>query len=383
MVAEGKATTAGGAGQPWHLYRCVVCRSAGLDGTAVVEGEGTAVCQACHLVYPVIHNVVDTLVRPSASVIEELRGLAAERDLPIEQWADVKIRQVDHLPTIEERLEMSVSEPVEYYQQTTESFDQALAMIGVTTGSKVLEVGPHAPFWFLEQLRQLGAECFAINLLYFYADLTDFMTWPHKALGDMNDLPYLDETFDLVLLSATAHHSPALRPLFAEIARVLIPGGRALILNEPVEGLVKRLSGPKGHGRDEHIGEHQYRIWDYTKAMRSAGFEWVSVFPDFFDRKLRAGDLRRGMRHRSVGLLASRLWSYGRFRRLARTRFLWTAQATVGLPLNAVLFKPRDLDPLAQPARGGFACSSESIEGTSDQIAGTAPAQDVASRPRG
>lgn len=332
----------------------------------MVEGEGTADCPSCCTSYPVIHNVIDTLVRPSASVVEELRGLAAERELPLEDWAKVKLRQVDHLPTIEERLAGSVDEPVQYYQQTTESFEQAIAMIGVTSGSKVLEVGPHAPFWFLARLRLLGAECFALNLLYFYVDLLDFMSWPHKALGDMNDLPYQDDTFDLVLLSATAHHSPALQPLFAEIARVLVPGGRALVLNEPVEGLVKRLSGAKGHGRDEHIGEHQYRIWDYTKAMRSAGFEWISVFPDFFDRKLRAGDLRPGTRHRKVGLIASRLWSYGRFRRLARTRLLWPAQATVGLPLNAVLFKPRTLDPLAQPARAGLAAGPQVLEARSD-----------------
>lgn len=334
------------ASQPWRLYRCVVCRSAALDGAAVVDGEGTAVCPSCATTYPVIHNVVDTLVSPSESVVEEFRGLAAERELPLEKWPEIKIRRVDHLPSIQERLAGSANEPVQYYQQTTESFEQAITMVGVTTGSRVLEVGPHAPFWYLQQLRFLGAECFALNLLYFYADLSEFMVWPHKALGDMNDLPYQDETFDMVLLSATAHHSPALRPLFTEISRVLVPGGRALILSEPVEGLVKRLSRVKSHDRDDHIGEHQYRIWEYSAAMRSAGFEWLLFFPDFFDRKLRSGHIQRGTRHRAAGRLAASLWSNERFRRLARTRLLWPAQATFGLPLNAVLFKPRALDTL-------------------------------------
>lgn len=138
-------------GQPWSSYRCVICRSAALNDAAVVDGEGMAVCPACGTAYPVIHNVVDTLVRPSDSVVEELRGLAAERDLPLERWSEIKIRQVDHLPTIEERLTGSADEPVQYYQQTTESFEQAIAMIGIPSGTKVLEIGPHAPFWFLER----------------------------------------------------------------------------------------------------------------------------------------------------------------------------------------------------------------------------------------
>ncbi len=330
--------------QPWHLYRCVLCHIGSLNGSNVVDGKGEAKCMSCGTVYPVNCNTVDTLLQPSQSVVEELRGLAAERGLPLDRWADVKLRRVDHVPTLEERLAGSAAEPVQYYQQTTESFEQALAVVGVSSGSRVLEVGPHDPFWFLDRFRRLGAECFALNVLYFYEELDVFAPWPHKALGDMNNMPYQDATFDLVLLSATAHHSSDLDALFGEIARVLVPGGRALVLNEPVEGLVKRLSGAKGHGRDEHINEHTYRVWDYTSAMRSFDFEWISLFPDFVDRRLRSGNLHEQTRFASVARLVARAWGIARFRRFARSRLLWPAQATIGLPLNVVLFKSRMLD---------------------------------------
>jgi SAM-dependent methyltransferase len=50
---------------------------------------------------------------------------------------------------------------------------------------------------------------------------------------EAEDLPFDDETFDLVLGHAVLHHIPDLRRAFAEFRRVLRPGGVVLFAGEP------------------------------------------------------------------------------------------------------------------------------------------------------
>ena len=50
------------------------------------------------------------------------------------------------------------------------------------------------------------------------------------AKGDLRSLPLRDDTFDLVILSHVAEHLSHPEAVFAELARVLRPGGRLLLL---------------------------------------------------------------------------------------------------------------------------------------------------------
>ena len=50
---------------------------------------------------------------------------------------------------------------------------------------------------------------------------------------DAAELPFEDESFDLVLGHAVLHHLPALERSFAEFARVLRPGGTLFFAGEP------------------------------------------------------------------------------------------------------------------------------------------------------
>src|SRR3954451_22239468 len=53
------------------------------------------------------------------------------------------------------------------------------------------------------------------------------------AACDASELPFPDESFDLVLGHAVLHHLPALERSFAEFARVLRPGGTLFFAGEP------------------------------------------------------------------------------------------------------------------------------------------------------
>jgi SAM-dependent methyltransferase len=54
-----------------------------------------------------------------------------------------------------------------------------------------------------------------------------------SAVCDAAELPFEDESFDLVLGHAVLHHLPALERSFAEFARVLRPGGTLFFAGEP------------------------------------------------------------------------------------------------------------------------------------------------------
>ncbi|MCP4810214.1 MAG: metalloregulator ArsR/SmtB family transcription factor [Proteobacteria bacterium] len=69
-------------------------------------------------------------------------------------------------------------------------------------------------------------------------------------VGELHDLPLEDEELDLALLVLVLHHVAELEPVFAELARVLKPGGRAVIL-EMVEHSRSEFRRTMGH---KHLG---------------------------------------------------------------------------------------------------------------------------------
>jgi ubiquinone/menaquinone biosynthesis C-methylase UbiE len=66
------------------------------------------------------------------------------------------------------------------------------------------------------------------------------------AACDATELPFADESFDLVLGHAVLHHLPDLPRAFAEFARVLRPGGTLFFAGEPSHSGDRLAAVPKG-----------------------------------------------------------------------------------------------------------------------------------------
>ncbi len=72
-------------------------------------------------------------------------------------------------------------------------------------------------------------------------------------VGDVDDLPFADETFDVVTCRIAPHHFSAIDRFITEAARVLRPGGLLAIVDNVVPG--SRLRGKKA-GRQRQAGDY-------------------------------------------------------------------------------------------------------------------------------
>lgn len=100
---------------------------------------------------------------------------------------------------------------------------------------KILEVGVGAGTDFMQWIRA-GAECYGIDLTpeaidhvkrrleIYNVDCKDLL------VADAENLPFVDEYFDLVYSWGVIHHSPNTITALEEIIRVMKPGGKAKIM---------------------------------------------------------------------------------------------------------------------------------------------------------
>ncbi|MEU7789412.1 class I SAM-dependent methyltransferase [Amycolatopsis sp. NPDC049159] len=93
-------------------------------------------------------------------------------------------------------------------------------------------------------------------------------------LGDLTDLPVDDASVDLVTCGLALTHVADLGPVLAEFARVLRPGGHAILCDVHPEsvtrGSIPSLRGPDG--RPGRLASHRHLVGDYLRAALAAGF---------------------------------------------------------------------------------------------------------------
>jgi SAM-dependent methyltransferase len=90
---------------------------------------------------------------------------------------------------------------------------------------RVLEVGPGPGELSERMANELGAEVVAIDISPRMVELTRERGIEAR-VGDVQDLPFADATFDLVVAGWVLFHPPDLDRAVSEISRVLRPGGR-------------------------------------------------------------------------------------------------------------------------------------------------------------
>jgi ubiquinone/menaquinone biosynthesis C-methylase UbiE len=154
------------------------------------------------------------------------------------------------------------------------TFYQALEKIG--TNKTVLEIGSDWG-WASYNIAKRGNSVIATdindahlgNSKIFAAEGVDFL----RVQSDMNHLPIASGSIDVIFATASVHHSPDLTETFREFSRVLVPGGRLIMLREPVSGqfLTRDNFGEKE--KEVGINETAPTLKEWKKTLSGAGFK--------------------------------------------------------------------------------------------------------------
>jgi SAM-dependent methyltransferase len=91
--------------------------------------------------------------------------------------------------------------------------------------------------------------------------------------GELAALPLPDACVDLVVCSLALTHVPALDPVLAEFARVLRPGGHAVLSDIHPDGVARGVVPPVRlpGGRPARVATHHHPVGDYVRAALAAG----------------------------------------------------------------------------------------------------------------
>ncbi|MDR8410968.1 class I SAM-dependent methyltransferase [Nonomuraea sp. 3-1Str] len=94
-------------------------------------------------------------------------------------------------------------------------------------------------------------------------------------VGDLLGLPVPDDAVDLVVCSLALTHVPSLRPVMAEFARVLRPGGHLVVSDMHPEGVARGFVPPvrREDGQPGRIATYRHPVGDYLRAALAAGLQ--------------------------------------------------------------------------------------------------------------
>jgi len=249
--------------------------------------EGRVLCGSCGSEYSVSRGVVDLMGDASgvvSSEIEAYRRSGDEVHAKVDSLSDVHRR--------EELLKIALMEHTgEQFKQTSDlNLEGILSVVDPTPGQWLLELGAGSG-WLTSRWAKQGLNCLATDIsMDLKLELSPLVmstqgVYFDRALADMNRLPFGNETFDIVFVSAALHHSEDLVLSLNETARVLKGNGKLVVINEPMHGILR-----KGGKRfidqaaldNPGINEQSFNYFQWRGALRSASLNATYRFPDHY-----------------------------------------------------------------------------------------------------
>jgi SAM-dependent methyltransferase len=323
--------------------RCPACRR---DGTLELHTgvsddrevrEGSLRCAACRSEFVLRRGVPELLHDPPQHILEEAAGL--ERFAQYMREAGWDRTVVRRLPDIEHG----------YWYVQSRSMHQLLTTVPFRPGKSILDIGSNT-CWAANHFAERGLRAIALDIAtaelqgLYTADyfIDDGHVFFERLLGSMDAIPLASSSVDYVYCCEVLHHNDAgsLRRTFAEIFRVLRPGGRLLMVNETLKTLRDR-HGVNVEGVEEFKGyEHahwalRYR-WEATRAGFFTEVTEPHYRPFFGDAEI---TLKEGASRTQA--LAHRLGFALRSRGLARRAYLaWLNHVWGGVSMNMIATKP-------------------------------------------
>jgi SAM-dependent methyltransferase len=258
-----------------ELLRCPQCRderALRLDAREWDEREvreGVLRCNRCRMTWPVHDGIADLLHRPPNHVVREAAGLERFAEvMRADGWDRERIKQ---LPDVD----------IPYWHGQARAIRKVLATIPFRPGDRLLDVGSNS-CWASNIFARRGLDVVALDIAAVElqglrtADcfLQDGETFFERVLSVMFDPALASESFDYVFCCEVLHHNDTvgLGHTLHELHRVLRPGGRLLVVNEPLRFPMRLKRDHAEEVADFEGYEHVYFLHEYWRAARRAGF---------------------------------------------------------------------------------------------------------------
>ncbi len=122
----------------------------------------------------------------------------------------------------------------QYTAHLVKRFGSLLHLLDLNPGDPVLDIGCGYA-WTTEWLMKMGFEPIGIDITNTYIDIGIKRmngNLPHLVVGDVENLPLLDNTFKAVLCYDAFHHIPNRKKAMTQFARILQPNGK-VVMAEP------------------------------------------------------------------------------------------------------------------------------------------------------
>jgi SAM-dependent methyltransferase len=268
------------------ILRCPRCRYAPLELETVSLRtheirEGTLGCARCLQRYPIRGGICRMLPFPTPELLRE-------RDArnPAQRYKRCDDRFLLALPRPSRYYDGDYEGPYTSKESPTwkmhaDNFDALLPRLKLDRIGRSLELGA-GNGWATRCFARRGIQGVAVDLVeekyrglgsadvYFEKEAIFF----ERIAADMHNLPFVDESFDLVFCTAVLHHSSSLRLLFREIKRVLKPDGVCVAINESMRNLITLDRVPRCPQVDAGINEHRYHLLEYAYQARRNGLRF-------------------------------------------------------------------------------------------------------------
>jgi SAM-dependent methyltransferase len=256
--------------------RCPACRAEHAIESVIEEADareirtGALACRRCGHRAPIEDGIVDLMHDPPDFVVREAAGLERFAEtMRNDGWTRAQILGLPY-------------EQSGYWYAQAMLMHQVLDEVELPQGARILDVGSNT-CWASATFASKGLDVVALDIAAYEMQglrtaewwMEDRDVFMERVLGVMFDLPFAPDTFDFVWACEVLHHNHPenLRRTLNEAYRVLRPGGRLIVGNEPLRSLADPKLRP-GHDVAEYEGhEHAYLRATYVRAARRAGFD--------------------------------------------------------------------------------------------------------------
>jgi SAM-dependent methyltransferase/uncharacterized protein YbaR (Trm112 family) len=272
------------------LLRCPRCRAdASLAMTARASDarevrEGELVCERCRQTFAIEGGIANLLHEPPEFVVREAAGL--------DRFANVM--RADGWDR--ERILALPDAPLAYWCAQSTAMRYILAATDFEPGQRLLDVGSNT-CWASNIFARRGLHVVALDIAT--AELQGLRTADYfletgdvyfeRLLSVMFDPALASASMDYVFCCEVLHHNDPehLRRTLRECFRVLRPGGRLFIVNEPMRFVLRPKLDHAEEVADFEGNEHVYFLHQYVLAARAAGFRVAAPWLRGIDRDSR------------------------------------------------------------------------------------------------